>query len=185
MAVGAYPRHIHEGVAGRYAVLPCRWYLIRGVSPDFRLYHRYPPLRLKGTIWQSSRGLGEIIRSKLLTTTASSLQPNLCASPQIDSEDQTFVNAFVFVGIACFVIHAMMKSRTAAPFYPSGKRDSRLICGINTTYYKTRPSSCPPFSPAWAGSLYRATSSYLDPGGFGFIDRSRSLSWSFSAAWAP
>ncbi len=132
-----------------------------------------PALRLKGDYLAIiTLGFGEIIRVVLLNIDGvlGFTLTNGAAGLQNIPKTTTFLNTFVCVGIACFVIHTMMKSRHGRAIL--ALRDNEIAadsCGINATYYKTLGFTASACFAGVAGALYAGYLGILNPSGFGFM----------------
>lgn len=81
-----------------------------------------------------------------------------------------FLNAFLVVAIALFLIHTMMKSRHGRAILAI--RDNEIAAeatGVNTTYYKTLAFVVSAFWAGVAGGLYAGCVGVMQPGKFGFM----------------
>ena len=79
-------------------------------------------------------------------------------------------NVFLCVVIACFAIHAMMKSRHGRAIL--AVRDNEIAaesCGIQTTYYKVMAFAFSAAFAGMAGGLYACYIGVLTPSTFGFM----------------
>lgn len=175
MAVGAYASaifmtrtNIASGAAFPFGIL------IGGiVAAVFGIIIGIPALRLKGDYLAIiTLGFGEIIRVILLNIddVLGFTLTNGAAGLQNIPKATTFVNTFVSVGLACFFIHTMMKSRHGRAIL--SLRDNEIAadsCGINATYYKTLGFTASAFFAGVAGALYAGYIGILNPGGFGFM----------------
>ena len=82
----------------------------------------------------------------------------------------TFFSTFLCVGIVCFVIHTMMKSRHGRAILSVRENEiAAESCGINLTYYKTLGFTVSAFFAGLAGALYASYLGILNPSGFGFM----------------
>jgi branched-chain amino acid transport system permease protein len=143
------------------------------VAALFGLIIGIPALRLKGDYLAIiTLGFGEIIRVVLLNIDGV-LGFNLtygAASLKNIPKTTTFLNAFLVVGIACFVIHTMMKSRHGRAILSIRENEiAAESCGISTTYYKTLGFVASAFFAGVAGALYAGYLGLLSPGSFGFM----------------
>ncbi len=177
MAVGAYASAIF--MKSTTATLPLGVSLPLGlliggvVAGIFGFVIGIPALRLKGDYLAIiTLGFGEIIRVVLLniddvlgfdfTYGAASLK-NI-------PKTTTFLDTFICVGIVCFVIHAMLKSRHGRAVLSIRENEiAAESCGISTTYYKTMAFVMSAFFAGVAGSLYAGNIGLLSPNGFGFM----------------
>ena len=81
-----------------------------------------------------------------------------------------FLNVFLAVAIACFLVHTMMKSRHGRSILAI--RDNEIAAeatGVNTTYYKTLAFVVSAFFAGVAGGLYAGCVGVLQPANFGFM----------------
>lgn len=177
MAVGAYASAIFmKGVASTLPLwlsLPAGLILGGVFAGIFGFIIGIPALRLKGDYLAIiTLGFGEIIRVILLNID-SVLGFNLTYGAlglKSIPKTTTFLNAFICVGITCFVIHTMMKSRHGRAVLSIRENEiAAESCGINTTYYKTMAFVMSAFFAGVAGSLYAGNIGILDPSGFGFM----------------
>jgi branched-chain amino acid transport system permease protein len=177
MAVGAYASAIFMKAAA--ATMPLAVSLPLGliiggcVGGIFGFIIGIPALRLKGDYLAIiTLGFGEIIRVVLLniddvlgfdfTYGAASLKDI--------PKTTTFLDTFICVGIVCFVIHAMLKSRHGRAVLSIRENEiAAESCGIKTTYYKTMAFVMSAFFAGVAGSLYAGNIGLLSPNGFGFM----------------
>ncbi len=132
-----------------------------------------PALRLRGDYLAIiTLGFGEIIRVVLLnidsvlgfkfTAGAAGLQKI--------PKTTTFLNTFLIVGITCFLIHTMMKSRHGRAILSIRENEiAAESCGLPTTYYKTLGFVVSAFFAGIAGGLYAGYIGMLTPGSFGFM----------------
>ncbi len=82
----------------------------------------------------------------------------------------SFFNTFLCVGIVCFIIHTMMKSRHGRAILSVRENEiAAESCGINLTYYKTLGFTVSAFFAGVAGALYAGYLGILNPSGFGFM----------------
>jgi branched-chain amino acid transport system permease protein len=82
----------------------------------------------------------------------------------------TVFNAFLWVGIICFIIHTLIKSRHGRAILSI--RDNEIAsesCGISTTFFKTLGFCASAFFAGIAGGLYAGYLGILSPGSFGFM----------------
>jgi len=177
MAVGAYASAIFmKGVADTIPLwlsLPLGLILGGVFAGIFGFIIGIPALRLKGDYLAIiTLGFGEIIRVILLnidSVVGFNLTYGALGLKSIP-KTTTFLNAFICVGITCFVIHTMMKSRHGRAVLSIRENEiAAESCGINTTYYKTMAFVMSAFFAGVAGSLYAGNIGILDPTGFGFM----------------
>ena len=82
----------------------------------------------------------------------------------------TFVNAWLMVGLTCFLIHTFMKSRHGRAVLSIRENEiAAESCGINITYYKTLAFSLSAAFAGAAGALYAGYLGILNPSNFGFM----------------
>ena len=175
MAVGAYASAIFmtrvqlpEGIAFPIAIV------IGGlVAGLFGVLIGIPALRLKGDYLAIiTLGFGEIIRVVLLNID-SVLGFKLtygAASLKNIPKTTNFFNAFLCVGVVCFLIHTLMKSRHGRAIL--SVRENEIAadsCGINLTYYKVLGFTASAVFAGVAGALYAGYLGILNPSGFGFM----------------
>ena len=132
-----------------------------------------PALRLKGDYLAIiTLGFGEIIRVILLNID-SVLGFKLtygAASLKNIPKETSFFSTYLCVGIVCFLIHAMMKSRHGRAILSVRENEiAAESCGINLTYYKTLGFTASAFFAGVAGALYASYLGILNPSGFGFM----------------
>ena len=174
MAVGAYTSAlIMKAAAGAGLVFPLA--LVAGglVAALFGLIIGIPALRLKGDYLAIlTLGFGEIIRVILLNidNVLGFKFTNGAAGLQKIPKTTTFLITFIFVGITCFVIHTMMKSRHGRAILSIRENEiAAESCGISTTYYKTLGFVVSAFFAGIAGGLYAGNIGILNPSAFGFM----------------
>ncbi|MEA4896540.1 MAG: branched-chain amino acid ABC transporter permease [Oscillospiraceae bacterium] len=143
------------------------------VAALFGLLIGIPALRLKGDYLAIlTLGFGEIIRVVLLNID-NVLGFKLtygAAGLQKIPKTTTFMITFICVGITCFVIHTMMKSRHGRAILSIRENEiATESCGINTTYYKTLGFVVSAFFAGVAGGLYAGNIGILNPSAFGFM----------------
>ncbi len=175
MAVGAYASAIFlTRTALPIAVaFPIGIVLGGVVSGIFGVLIGMPALRLKGDYLAIiTLGFGEIIRVVLLNID-SVLGFKLtygAASLKSIPKATTFFNTFLCVGIVCFLIHTMMKSRHGRAIL--SVRENEIAAdsvGINLTYYKTLGFAASAAFAGVAGALYASYLGILNPSSFGFM----------------
>ncbi|MPM34346.1 hypothetical protein SDC9_80928 [bioreactor metagenome] len=132
-----------------------------------------PALRLKGDYLAIiTLGFGEIIRVVLLNID-SVLGFSFtygAASLKGIPKNTTFLNALICVGITCFVIHTMMKSRHGRAILSIRENEiAAESCGISVTYYKTMGFTVSAFFAGVGGALYAGYLGILSPASFGFM----------------
>ena len=175
MAVGAYASAIfmtHTSIPAGIA-FPIDIAIAAAVAGLFGVLIGIPALRLKGDYLAIiTLGFGEIIRVVLLnidsvlgfklTTGAAGLQ-NI-------PKTTTFVNAWLMVGLTCFLIHTFIKSRHGRAVLSIRENEiAAEACGINITYYKTLAFSMSAAFAGAAGALYAGYLGILNPSSFGFM----------------
>ena len=132
-----------------------------------------PALRLKGDYLAIiTLGFSEIIRVVILNID-SVLGFKLtygAASLKNIPKTTTFVNAFLLVGITCFLIHTLMKSRHGRAILAIRENEIAAdSCGVNVTFYKTLGFVISAMFAGIAGALYGGYLGILNPGNFGFM----------------
>ncbi len=174
MAVGAYTSAlIMKAAAGSLISFPLA--LLAGglVAALFGLLIGIPALRLKGDYLAIlTLGFGEIIRVVLLNidNVLGFKFTNGAAGLQKIPKTTTFLITFICVGVTCFVIHTMMKSRHGRAILSIRENEiAAESCGINTTYYKTLGFVVSAFFAGVAGGLYAGNIGILNPSAFGFM----------------
>jgi branched-chain amino acid transport system permease protein len=139
----------------------------------FALLIGMPALRLRGDYLAIlTLGFGEIIRVVLLNidNVLGFKLTNGAAGLQKIPTTTTFLFTFIFVGITCFVIHTMMKSRHGRAILSIRENEiAAESCGISTTYYKTLGFVVSAFFAGIAGGLYAGNVGILNPSSFGFM----------------
>ena len=132
-----------------------------------------PALRLKGDYLAIiTLGFGEIIRVVLLNidSVLGFKLTNGAAGLQGIPKTTTFVNAWLMVGLTCFLIHTFMKSRHGRAVLSIRENEiAAESCGINITYYKTLAFSLSAAFAGAAGALYAGYLGILNPSNFGFM----------------
>jgi len=183
MAVGAYTSAlIMKSVAasgvletplGSIIAFPLALLAAGMVAAIFGLLIGMPALRLKGDYLAIlTLGFGEIIRVILLNidNVLGFKLTNGAAGLQKIPKTTTFLVTFLFVGLTCFVIHTMMKSRHGRAILSIRENEiAAESCGINTTYYKTLGFVVSAFFAGIAGGLYAGNIGILNPSAFGFM----------------
>jgi len=178
MAVGAYASAIfmikvtHLGMPAA-AAFPLGLLLGGIVAGLFGILIGIPALRLKGDYLAIiTLGFGEIIRVVLLNID-SVLGFKLtygAASLKSIPKTTTFFTAFLCVGIVCFLIHTMMKSRHGRAILSIRENEIAAdACGVHVTYYKVLGFAASAFFAGVAGSLYAGYLGILNPSSFGFM----------------
>ncbi len=181
MAVGAYACAIMMKAMPVSAAsgLPFVWCITLAtvfggiIAALFGMLIGIPALRLKGDYLAIvTLGFGEIIRVVLLNID-SLLGFKLtygAASLKNIPKTSSFLIVFIAVGIVCFLIHTMMKSRHGRAILSIRENEiAAESCGINVTYYKTLGFVVSAFFAGIAGGLYAGYLGILGPNGFGFM----------------
>lgn len=175
MAVGAYASAIFMTRTGIPSALAFPIGIVIGgaVAAIFGIIIGIPALRLRGDYLAIiTLGFGEIIRVVLLNidSVLGFTLTNGAAGLQNIPKTTTFTNTFLCVGLTCFIIHTMMKSRHGRAILSIRENEIAADCtGINTTYYKTMGFTVSAFFAGVAGALYAGYIGILNPGGFGFM----------------
>ena len=183
MAVGAYTSaiimkafaasHFLKSDLGSIIGFPMALLFAGIVAGVFGLLIGIPALRLKGDYLAIlTLGFGEIIRVVLLNidNVLGFKLTNGAAGLQKIPKTTTFLITFICVGITCFVIHTMMKSRHGRAILSIRENEiAAESCGINTTYYKTLGFVVSAFFAGIAGGLYAGNIGILNPSAFGFM----------------
>jgi branched-chain amino acid transport system permease protein len=174
MAVGAYASALFmKAVGGSDLMFPLGLLLAGVVAAIFGIIIGIPALRLKGDYLAIiTLGFGEIIRVILLNIdnvlgfTFTGGASGLKKIP----ENTNFLFTFICVGITCFVIHTMMKSRHGRAILSIRENEiAAESCGISTTYYKTLGFVGSAFFAGVAGALYAGYIGFLSPSTFDFM----------------
>lgn len=143
------------------------------IAALFGLLIGIPALRLKGDYLAIlTLGFGEIIRVVLLNidNVLGFKLTNGAAGLQKIPKTTTFLITFICVGVTCFVIHTMMKSRHGRAILSIRENEiAAESCGISTTYYKTLGFVVSAFFAGVAGGLYAGNIGILNPSAFGFM----------------
>ena len=177
MAVGAYGsalfmRAVHGAMPDQLAFV---FGILIGavIAGLFGLLIGIPALRLKGDYLAIlTLGFGEIIRV-VLTNIDSVLGFDFtygAASLKNIPKTTTFFNAFLWVGIVCFLTHTMMKSRHGRAIL--AVREDEIATdsvGIHLTYYKALGFTVSAMFAGIAGALYAGYLGILNPSSFGFM----------------
>ena len=174
MAVGAYTSAlIMKAAAGSLITFPLALLAAGLVAALFGLLIGIPALRLKGDYLAIlTLGFGEIIRVVLLNidNVIGFKLTNGAAGLQKIPKTTTFLITFICVGVTCFVIHTMMKSRHGRAILSIRENEiAAESCGISTTYYKTLGFVVSAFFAGVAGGLYAGNIGILNPSAFGFM----------------
>ena len=175
MAVGAYASAIFMTRTGIPAQLAFPLGIVIGaaVAGLFGVLIGIPALRLKGDYLAIiTLGFGEIIRVVLLNidSVLGFKLTNGAAGLQGIPKTATFVNAWLMVGLTCFLIHTFMKSRHGRAVLSIRENEiAAESCGINITYYKTLAFSLSAAFAGAAGALYAGYLGILNPSNFGFM----------------
>lgn len=180
MAAGAYAcaivmKTMPVGAGG----LPSAWCFIvclifgGAVAALFGLIIGIPALRLKGDYLAIiTLGFGEIIRVVLLNIDSVLGFKLTCGAASLKNipKTTTFFGTFLAVGVVCFLIHTMMKSRHGRAILSIRENEiAAESCGIHVTYYKTLGFVASAFFAGVAGGLYAGYIGILSPGTFGFM----------------
>ena len=176
MAVGAYASALlmtHIKAAAPMTVFPFGILFGGIVAAVFGILIGIPALRLKGDYLAIiTLGFGEIIRVVLLNidSVLGFKFTYGAASLKNIPKTTTFLNAFLCVGITCFIIHALMKSRHGRAILAIRENEIAAdSCGVNVTYYKTLGFVVSAFFAGVAGALYAGYLGILNPASFGFM----------------
>lgn len=183
MAVGAYTSALImkavvasgllKTAVGSVVAFPLALFAAGLVAALFGLLIGIPALRLKGDYLAIlTLGFGEIIRVVLLNidNVLGFKFTNGAAGLQKIPKTTTFLITFLCVGVTCFVIHTMMKSRHGRAILSIRENEiAAESCGINTTYYKTLGFVVSAFFAGVAGGLYAGNIGILNPSAFGFM----------------
>ena len=175
MAVGAYASAIFMTRTGIPAQLAFPLGIVIGaaVAGLFGVLIGIPALRLKGDYLAIiTLGFGEIIRVVLLNidSVLGFKLTNGAAGLQGIPKTTTFVNAWLMVGLTCFLIHTFMKYRHGRAVLSIRENEiAAESCGINITYYKTLAFSLSAAFAGAAGALYAGYLGILNPSNFGFM----------------
>ncbi len=176
MAVGAYASALlmtHIKAADPMTVFPFGILFGGIVAAVFGILIGIPALRLKGDYLAIiTLGFGEIIRVVLLNidSVLGFKFTYGAASLKNIPKTTTFLNAFLCVGITCFIIHALMKSRHGRAILAIRENEIAAdSCGVNVTYYKTLGFVVSAFFAGVAGALYAGYLGILNPASFGFM----------------
>jgi branched-chain amino acid transport system permease protein len=177
MAVGAYASAIFMKATAAtlplFVSLPLGLILGGAVAAVFGFIIGIPALRLKGDYLAIiTLGFGEIIRV-VITNIDSVLGFNLtygAANLKGIPKTTTFLDTFICVGLVCYMIHAMLKSRHGRAVLSIRENEiAAESCGIKTTYYKTMAFVMSAFFAGVAGSLYAGNIGILAPQNFDFM----------------
>ena len=175
MAVGAYASAIFMTRTALPAdvAFPIGIVIAAIVSGIFGVLIGIPALRLKGDYLAIiTLGFGEIIRVVLLNID-SVLGFKLtygAASLKSIPKTTSFFSAYLCVGIVCFLIHTMMKSRHGRAIL--SVRENEIAAdsvGVNLTYYKALGFVISAMFAGVAGALYAGYIGILNPSSFGFM----------------
>ena len=175
MAVGAYASAIFMTRTGmpQDIAFPIGIMLGGLVSGIVGIVIGIPALRLKGDYLAIiTLGFGEIIRVVLLNidSVLGFKFTNGAAGLQNIPKTTNFVNTYICIGVACFLIHTLMHSRHGRAILSIRENEIAAdSCGINTTYYKTLGFTVSAFFAGVAGALYGGYIGILTPGSFGFM----------------
>lgn len=132
-----------------------------------------PALRLKGDYLAIiTLGFGEIIRviltnlDDVLSFSFTGGAGGLLGIPKTTN----FLNTFLWVGITCFLIHTLMKSRHGRAIYAIRENEiAAEASGIPVTAYKTFAFVVSAFFAGVAGALYSGYLGILKPDNFKFM----------------
>lgn len=132
-----------------------------------------PALRLKGDYLAIiTQGFGEIIRviltnlDDVLGFSFTGGAGGLLGIPKTTN----FLNTFLWVGITCFLIHTLMKSRHGRAIYAIRENEiAAEASGIPVTAYKTFAFVVSAFFAGVAGALYSGYLGILKPDNFKFM----------------
>ena len=176
MAVGAYASAIFMRAT---TALPSGLMFLFGiliggaVAGAFGILIGIPALRLKGDYLAIiTLGFGEIIRVVLLNIDSVLGFDFTYGAASLKSIPKTTTvwNAFLCVGIVCFLIHTLMKSRHGRAILAIRENDIAAdSVGINLTYYKTLGFAVSAAFAGVAGALYAGYLGILNPSSFGFM----------------
>ena len=175
MAVGAYASAIFMTRTALDPSVAMPFGLLIGgiVAAIFGVLIGIPALRLKGDYLAIiTLGFGEIIRIILLNID-DVLGFKLtfgAASLKGIPETSSFFYTFLCVGITCFAIHTLMKSRHGRAILSIRENEIAAdSCGINLTYYKVMGFVVSAFFAGVAGALYSGYLGILNPSNFTFM----------------
>lgn len=133
-----------------------------------------PALRLKGDYLAIiTLGFGEIIRvvlTNLDDVVGFSLTGGAGGLLGIP-KTTTFLNTFIWVGVTCFFIHTLMKSRHGRAIYAIRENEiAAEASGVSVTAYKTFAFVFSAFFAGVAGALYSGYLGILKPDNFRFMN---------------
>lgn len=173
MAVGAYASALFMRAVQLEALFPVGLLIGGVVAAIFGIAIGIPALRLKGDYLAIiTLGFGEIIRVVLLnidSVLGFSFTYGAASLKNIP-KTTTFLNTFLCVGIVCFIIHTVMKSRHGRAILSVRENEiAAESCGIGLTYYKVMAFTLSAFIAGIAGALYAGYLGILNPSGFGFL----------------
>ena len=178
MAVGAYTCAIFmksvKNAGGNQSLYFIAALLLGGLlAAVFGFIIGIPALRLRGDYLAIiTLGFGEIIRVIIMNidnVVGFKLTGGASGFSKYP-KSTTVLNAFLWVGIVCFIIHVVMKSRHGRAILSI--RDNEIAsesCGIPTTYYKTMGFVLSAFLAGIAGGLYACYIGIIQPSDFGFM----------------
>lgn len=175
MAVGAYSSALFMKSTALPSIIAFPAGLLFGgiMAGIFGIIIGIPALRLKGDYLAIiTLGFGEIIRVVLLNIDSVLGFPFTYGAASLKGipKNTTFFNAFVCVGLTCFVIHTMMKSRHGRAILSIRENEiAAESCGISVTYYKTMGFTVSAFFAGVGGALYAGYLGILNPSSFGFM----------------
>jgi branched-chain amino acid transport system permease protein len=177
MAVGAYASAIFMKATAAtlplFISLPLGLMIGGAVAGIFGFIIGIPALRLRGDYLAIiTLGFGEIIRV-VITNIDSVIGFKLtygAANLKGIPKSTTFLDTFICVGLVCYMIHAMLKSRHGRAVLSIRENEiAAESCGIKTTYYKTMAFVMSAFFAGVAGSLYAGNIGILAPQNFDFM----------------
>lgn len=175
MAVGAYASAIFMtrlGLRGQGAFAVAA--VLGGLAAALAgFFIGIPALRLKGDYLAIiTLGFGEIIRviltnlDDVLGFSFTGGAGGLLGIPKTTN----FLNTFLWVGITCFLIHTLMKSRHGRAIYAIRENEiAAEASGIPVTAYKTFAFVVSAFFAGVAGALYSGYLGILKPDNFKFM----------------
>ncbi len=175
MAVGAYSSAIfltRTSISPEIA-FPIALVLGTVIAGIFGILVGIPALRLKGDYLAIiTLGFGEIIRVVLINIDSvlgfdfTYGGAGLKYIPKLTN----FLNTFLCVGISCFLIHALMKSKQGRAILSIRENEiAAESCGIDLTFYKTLGFTFSAALAGLAGALYASYLGILNPSTFGFM----------------
>ena len=175
MAVGAYASAIFMTRTAMNASISFPIGILIGgiVAALFGIVIGIPALRLKGDYLAIiTLGFGEIIRVVLLnidSVLGFKLTYGAASLKNIPKETD-FLRTYLCVGIVCFLIHTMMKSRHGRAILSIREDEiASESVGVQTTYYKTFAFVLSAMMAGIAGCLYAGYLGSLYPSTFKFM----------------